>query len=284
MTLQKTGKLPNFIVIGSQKCGTTSLHYYLSLHPEISMSREKELNFFVEKLNWHKGVEWYKNNFVKEAKIYGEISPNYTYYPRFQGVPEKMHSLVPQAKLIYILRDPIQRIISEYLHTYSLGRENRSLDEAVKDLESSRYICRSQYYMQLEQYLPFFPKSSFYIMMAEDLSNRTEETLQKLFKFLGVDDSFCDRRFSEIKHITTNRRRKNAVGEWLAKTPVVEALEKLPFDLREKVKAMLFFPFSEKIKRPTIEPSLQAKLIEYLKPDTNRLREFTGLSFDDWCL
>lgn len=280
----KIGKLPDFIAIGGQKCGTTSLHYYLSLHPEVYVSREKELDFFVEKLNWHKGVEWYKSNFVGEAKIYGEISPNYTYYPRFKGVPEKIYFLVPEVKLIYIFRDPVERAISEYLHTYSVGREDRSFEEAFKDISSCRYLFRSQYYLQLEQYLKYFSKSSFYFMTAEDLCNQTEKTLQQLFKFLGVDDSFYDRRFSDLKHLTINRRRKNNFGKWLAKTSMMEAVEKLPFNIREKVKALVFYPFSEKIKRPTIEPSLQAKLIEYLKPDTDRLRKFTGLVFEDWCL
>ena len=65
------------------------------------MSREKELNFFVDELNWNKGIEWYKSNFIGEAKIHGESSPNYTNYPFFAGVPERMYSVVPKAKLIY---------------------------------------------------------------------------------------------------------------------------------------------------------------------------------------
>ena len=85
----KKGRLPNLIVIGGQKCATTSLHYYLNLHPQISMSREKELNFFSER-NWHKGIEWYKSNFTGRTKIHGESSPSYTNYPFNKEVPKRL--------------------------------------------------------------------------------------------------------------------------------------------------------------------------------------------------
>src|ERR687894_2292944 len=76
--------LPNLIVIGAQKCGTSVLHYYLSLHPEVSMSRPKELNFFIEERNWPRGLDWYKSQFDGDARVRGEASPNYTAYPQHQ--------------------------------------------------------------------------------------------------------------------------------------------------------------------------------------------------------
>jgi hypothetical protein len=161
--------LPNLIIIGAQKCATTSLHYYLSIHPQICMSREKELNFFIFERNWHKEIKWYKSNFVKKAKISGESSPGYTSYPFFDGVPERMYSVVPKAKLIYIVRDPIDRIISHYIHQYSAGLENRKLSDALKGFDNNRYVCRSKYYTQLEQYLKYFERSRILIITQEDL-------------------------------------------------------------------------------------------------------------------
>lgn len=284
MVGQNAKRLPDFITIGSQKGGTTSLHYYLSLHPEIYVSREKELDFFIEKRNWHKGVDWYSSNFDTDAKLCGEVSPNYTYYPKFKDVARKIHSIVPETKLIYVLRDPVQRSVSEYLHMYTIGRENKDINEALKNIESSPYISRSRYYMQLEQFLPYFPQSSFYFLTSEDLSRKTEETLQKLFRFLGADDCFSDRRFSKVKHKTEDRRRKNAMGVWLSNTSAIQSLDKLPYDVREKLKAAIFYPFSERVQRPTIAPGLQAELIDYFRPDVERLREFTNCSFNDWCV
>ncbi len=84
------GALPNLIVIGGLKCGTTSLHHYLNLHPEIGMSRPKELNFFVEELNWELGADWYRGHFPADVAVRGETSPHYTNRPRFEGVAERM--------------------------------------------------------------------------------------------------------------------------------------------------------------------------------------------------
>src|SRR5919106_4193832 len=100
------GALPTFVIIGAQKCGTTALHSYLSRHPEVSMSRPKELDFFVEGANWEKGVDWYRSRFDGAAKARGESSPNYTAHPMLAGVPERMAELVPDAKLIFMVRDP----------------------------------------------------------------------------------------------------------------------------------------------------------------------------------
>src|SRR5689334_9595383 len=100
------GALPNVIVIGGLKCGTTSLHHYLNLHPEIEMSRPKELNFFVEELNWDLGPDWYAAHFNASAPVRGETSPHYTARPRYDGVAERMRATLDDARLIYMVRDP----------------------------------------------------------------------------------------------------------------------------------------------------------------------------------
>jgi len=278
------GTLPNLIIIGAQKCATTSLHYYLNLHPQISMSREKELNFFALEFNWHKGIGWYKSNFIGQAKIHGESSPGYTCYPLFSGVPERMHAVVPEAKLIYVLRDPIERIISHYIHRYASGKEHRQIAEALADLGSNPYVCRSKYYMQLEQYLDYFLPSHILILTREDLYRYRRETLQQVFRFLDVDYTFFSRRFSRVKHPSRHKRRKTSIGNFLARTPVMDAVTRLPFEIRGKVETLLYFPFSRKITRPTLDENLREALIDYLADDINRLRAYTGRDFEEWCL
>ena len=95
---ERRGSLPNLIVIGGLKCGTTSLHHYLNLHPQIAMSRPKELNFFVDELNWELGPEWYASHFDRDAEVRGETSPHYTNLPRFEGVAERMRELLGDAR------------------------------------------------------------------------------------------------------------------------------------------------------------------------------------------
>ena len=94
--------LPNLIVIGAAKCGTTSLHEYLNEHPEISMSSEKELYFFVEEKNLGKGLAWYESQFDPSAPVRGESSPGYSALPLYRGVPERMAETIPDAKLVVI--------------------------------------------------------------------------------------------------------------------------------------------------------------------------------------
>jgi hypothetical protein len=276
------GRLPNLVIIGAQKCGTTSLHYYLGLHPQVSMSKEKELDFFVGKHSWDRGLEWYKSNFVGQAKIYGESSPSYTSYPLTISVPERMHSLIPEARLIYTLRDPIDRIISQYLHTYAIGREQRGLEEALSDLSNNRYVCKSKYCMQLEQYLHYFSKSNILIITAEDLYRHRRRTLQEIFKFLEVDETFYSSKFRNIKHQSNLKGRKNRIGlflKWLSETNMAKIFST---DVRMTVGRFLYLPFSSQIEYPVLNQTLRAKLVQYLKDDIDRLRKLTGRDFKDW--
>src|SRR5688500_4010417 len=113
---KRQAALPNLIIIGGLKCGTTSIHHYLGLHPEVQMSKPKELNFFVSELNWDLGIPWYKSRFDSRFPVRGESSPHYTNQPRFRGVAERIRDNVPDARLIYMVRDPISRILSHWRH------------------------------------------------------------------------------------------------------------------------------------------------------------------------
>ena len=184
-----TVELPNLIVIGAMKCGTSSLHHYLSQHPDVVMSEQKELNFFAEERVWQRGLDWYATNFPSGTAVRGESSPNYTKYPAFEGVPERLHGTLPDAKLVYLLRDPIERIVSHYVDAFSFGRENGTLEETLSDLDDNHYVNCSSYAMQLERYLPFFPLSHILILTTEAMRDERRATLARAFRFLEVDDS-----------------------------------------------------------------------------------------------
>ncbi|WP_243638197.1 sulfotransferase family protein [Rubrobacter taiwanensis] len=190
------GALPNLIIIGAMKCGTTALHRYLGLHPEVAMSEPKELNFFCGperpggkwlEGNWHRGLEWYAAQF-RPAPVRGEASPGYT-SPSFPEAAERMARVVPEARLVYAVRDPIERAVSQYLHHRVDGTERRPAEEALPDPES-QYLDRSRYYARLEPYLARFPRERIFICAREDLLTRRRETLRELYRFAGVDDSF----------------------------------------------------------------------------------------------
>ena len=287
------------------KSGTTSLHHYLNLHPEIQMTRQKELNFFVKDDNWNRGINWYKSHFVGEAKIYGESSPNYTRYPTKKNVPERIYSVVPETKLIYILRDPIKRIVSHYIHNYSSGRENRSIEEALEKMQCNDYIERSQYFLQLEQYLRYFAKSNILIVTSEELLKYPEKTMKKVFHFLKVDPNFKFEfnpkyvanfsvfgfnvinsafKFEKKLHESSYKRRlKIASNSPIVKT-VSATIAPLPIGIRPHVEKIIYHPFSKKVERPEINDKLKEKIIKYLAEDIDKLKKNTNCSFKEWSL
>lgn len=283
----KAGVLPNLIIIGAMKCATTSLHYYLGLHPQISMSKSKELDFFVLERNWPKGKAWYESNFKAEAKVRGESSPNYAICQVFRGVPERMHALIPDAKLIYMVRDPLERMISHYLHEYTRGAEHRPAAEALGDAANNRYLYRSLYYQQLRRYLGYFPKANIMVLTQEDLYEARRDTLRKVFNFLDVDPNFDCPKFSSLKHTSAYKRRKNRVGLLLERrlgNADRGALGRLPTRVRGYAEKLIYLPFSYGIKRPALPACVRQKLIDRFAADVDCLRAHTGRDFESWCV
>lgn len=278
----KKTNLPNLITIGAMKCGTTSLHNYLALHPQIFMSRLKEIDFFVEEMNWSKGLEWYKSHFPKSADIIGESSTNYSKYPYYKGVPDRMHYIIPDAKLIYIVRDPIRRIVSHYIHRVWEGWETRSINDALTDLQDNHYINCSRYYMQLEGYLHYYQPSSILVISLEDLSCDRITTLRKVFRFLNVDPEFKHEDFSQVSHMSSKKKQPTPLKLRLSNLPGGILVEKAMFRLMEPTKAsqLLWRP----IEQPVIIDSIRHAIVDALQEDVEKLRAFTKYSFTPWSL
>src|SRR3972149_2256199 len=148
--------LPNFLVIGAPKAGTTSLYHYLRLHPQVFMPATKELSFFVEQNNWPRGRAWYEEQFsgAVDAAAIGEASPRYTMYPQYAGVPARIADLLPDIRLIYLVRHPIERMRSHYLDHVIYGAEKAPIEKAL--LDNPLYLNASRYDLQIEQYMPHY--------------------------------------------------------------------------------------------------------------------------------
>lgn len=284
--------LPNLIVIGAHRCGTTSLHRYLDLHPEISMSARKELNFFVDEVvpetrrgPWERGLAWYEAQFDPNAPVRGESSPSYTLYPVYPGVPERMAATVPGARLIYLVRDPYERLVSFYRYRrYVIGIEDRSFAEAMSGLEHNRYVAGSCYAMQLERFLAAgFSLSQILVLEQRDLADRRRETLARVFAFLGVDATFTAPAF-ERRHNITEGLRVNRAGSRAIGLLDRAVGPRRSAALRARIPYALARPL---LRRPAVpptrpDPAAFEHVTAALHADAERLRALTGLPFADW--
>ena len=277
----EVGALPNLIVIGAQKCGTSGLHYYLGLHPEISMSRPKELNFFIEERSWSRGLDWYRAHFDPTARVRGEASPNYTSHPHRKGVAERMHSVVPDAKLIYLVRDPLARIAAHWVHNYAKRRERGTLEETLSHPNTS-YVARSMYAMQLEQFLRFYPSEQVLVFQQSDLRNDRANTLRKTFEFLGVDPEFTHPRFEQERHQTARKTRATRLALRLEKLGRSRRGRRLPANFWLVLDDRL--PLKRSIERPDVRGAIPPDTLRALREDAERLRALTGRSFENWTI
>ena len=209
--------LPGVIVIGAMKCATSAVHHYLDAHPAISMSRVKEVNFFNGRAvpphqdaewwwvtgQWHRGLDWYSAQFDPSARVRGESSPAYT-SPSCPEVPERMASVVPDVRLVYLVREPVERAVSQYVHHVRDGTEHRSPRDALLD-PGSQYLSRSRYHERLAPFLDWFDVDQIHFVVQERLFSRREEEVSAIYRHIGVDDRWRDDRLAERHHVATFR-------------------------------------------------------------------------------
>ncbi len=280
---RRGGALPNLVVIGGLKCGTTSLHHYLALHPEIAMSRPKELNFFVEELNWDLGADWYGSHFDASSPVRGETSPHYTNRPRFEGVAERMKHVAPDCRIVYMVRDPIDRMLSHYLHNQGGGYDARPLDEALAD-ERSAYWQRSRYAYQLEPYIEAFGAERIAIFSSEELRDDRRGTVRRAYEFLGVDPSFTSPEFErEWETGAAKGTGGFRLMDRAVRLPGLRALDRnfdrLPERMRWAVERLVHDPDAGSAPKPDLGAELRERLVSFFRPEVARLEEVAGRTF-----
>lgn len=200
--------LPDFIIVGAMKSGTTSLFNYLGQHPHIKPGLVKEIHYFDRNLD--KGFGWYKAHFpLKSLKSCryktGEASPSYMFIP---AVAERIYELLPNVKIIAILRNPTDRAISHFYHEVNRKRESHPLKLALK-LEDERigkakkhqeycdtsyihfsYKERGRYFEQLDRYRKVFAEKNMMLIDFSEFKENPEKTIGQVLKFLGIDEEF----------------------------------------------------------------------------------------------
>lgn len=192
--------LPNFILCGAQKAGTTTLFNYLDQHPDICTPRGKEVHFFDWDSRYNMGLNWYETQFdnCDNNKVIGEASPYYMFLPK---VPKRIKKDLEDVKLIFILRDPIDRAYSHYWHEVKKGWETLSFEEAIKKepkrirrnpiyLNHYSYLERGKFVIQLDRFSRYFSKDKLFILTLEELIENKNKTLTRLFEYLDVNSDY----------------------------------------------------------------------------------------------
>jgi hypothetical protein len=197
-------RLPDFLGLGVQKGGTTTLHTLLAAHPQLMLPESKELHFF--SLHYGRGEDWYRQQFAAATpnQRCGEITPYYIFHPL---VPERIQRCCPKARLIVLLRDPVERALSQFFHSQRLGLETLPLEKALaaesdrlkdadealrrgvrhKSHQEHSYVARSRYDLQLQRYELLFPRDKLWIGRSEDLFERPEWVWRELLQWLELD-------------------------------------------------------------------------------------------------
>lgn len=271
---------PDFIVIGSMKSGTTTLYRYLAAHPDIGMSRDKETDYFVGEKNFGRGPAWYAAQFAPGPRLHGEASPNYTKVDDFPGVPERIKAHNPDVKLIFMVRDPVDRFVSQYRHSWTMG-DVRDDPEAMAGTDEYRHILdTSRYARQFEAYLAEFERDRILVVDFDRFVGETDAAMAEIHAFLGVahrpvaQGSFNDN--SEVARVpaVVLRFAQSPLGRLF--THVVSR------ENRDRVRRLL--ARGKARQPPAFPPALRARVRDDLRADVARFRTLAGHPFAHWSL
>jgi hypothetical protein len=278
--------LPNLLIIGAQKCGTTSLHAYLDLHPEVHMAAQKELDFFIADRAWGNGVEWYSQRFADGFAVRGEASPNYTAWPVWDGVPQRAASVVPEARIVYLVRDPLERIESHYLQRRIEDGARGDIAAVVGDIEdpANLFVARSRFATQLEHWLEHYPQEQVLVLSAEELRDDRHATVCAVLEHVGLHDGIDAAALETEHHRSGDKGELAAPAARLRGSPVGRVLEAIPPRVRAPVTQRLRSAFSHPVDRQELPAQLRERLAAILAPEAERLRALTGRRFEGWSL
>ncbi len=271
------GTLPNFLVIGAMKSGTSSLAYHLGRHPDIFVSPKKELYFFNDRFD--RGLDWYRSQFTEGAgsAVIGEATASYIYD---RVALDRMAEIVPEARLLAILRDPVDRAYAHYWHEIGRNREHLPFAAAVA-AEPERlatlpegerrylaYLDRGRYRDQLERVRTRFPRERLHVEIFEDLRDRPVEVFGRVAEFLGVDPSKLRGGVSQALNPYLEFRSR-----WLR-----DRTRRFPKPARDLVGRFN----TVKASYPPMDPALRRELAAHFAEPNRALEAWLGRDLRDW--
>ena len=267
--------LPDFVIIGAMKCGTSTLHVQLAAQNGFYMSEPKEPNFFSDKDVFAKGFGWYQGLFANApaGAIKGESSTHYTKRPTYPECFDRLAAALPDARFIYVMRHPLERLVSHYIHEWTMGNMHAPLSEAVH--AHSELVDYSRYAYQMAPYIDHFGRERLLPIFSERLKTDPDTELFRIGRFLGAPDGLSWRDDIEPQNVSKERVRRVPLYGLLVENPVARVLRRalVPQGLRDKVKSKL---------QMQERPVLQEEDIRRLKPvfdeDLGQLGAMLGVS------
>ena len=292
---------PNFMCIGAAKCATTSLYNILKQHPQIGLSSFKEPHFFDNFNNFKNGKEWYLNNYYKSLNSFialGEFTPTYL---ASKNAPQRiLNCFGNKMKFIVILRNPIDRAYSHFLHTkrdshetltfvQALEIEDKRLDEInnnqnfISFLRYS-YIYQSKYYMHIKNYLKFFSIDQFHFVKFDDFVNDRKHTLNKILKFLEVSTN--EDLDIEVYSNKSSVARSKTLKSLMKKDSLAKRILKLMIPslvVRQKLRNMVHASNNKASTKPVLTQEVRNHIYnEFFYKDILDLEKMLNLDLNSW--
>lgn len=271
--------LPTFVVIGAMRAGTSTLHAWLSDHPAVCMSPREDLDFFLEAGSWDRGVGWYGLRFgaCRWEQARGESSAAYAGIHHDPGVPKRMHSVIPDARLIYLVREPIERMRSMYRHLASEGSETRSFQEAVS--EDPDYLEASRYIDHIGAFLAEFDKKQMLVITTEQLAAEPSATMAEVHAHIGVDPQELSADLAR-RDVTDDRRLESTISLRLKANPSYWRAMNRSWRLRSLHERVL--TRQARVPSAALPGAVEAELQSDLEKDTQALEVFIGRRLTEW--
>jgi len=279
--------MPNFMVIGAQKCATSSVCDLIGAHPEAFMTDPKEPYFFARPEAWAKGFEWYESLFegAEGRQAIGEGSTVYTMAGLYPEAPQRIFDVLPDLRLIYIARNPLERIQSHYMHMATRrGRETRPFAQAIR--ESDEYIDNTLYRKQIDRYRALYPDEKILVLFYEDFKTDPGAVMRRVYRFLGINDSYVPADAGVARNVSARGRVDTFLLRPLRKIPGHGALyHSIPQRPREALRRVLKKPIPG---RPAWDEASRRWAIGRLADDNRAFLErygkpdgFWGIDWDD---
>ncbi|MDJ0744230.1 MAG: sulfotransferase [Xenococcaceae cyanobacterium MO_167.B27] len=293
-------KLPTFLIVGVQKAGTTSIYNYLQEHPQVYMSSVKETNFLER--DWEQLLaenSSLKNRIatfddycqlfagVKDEIAIGEASPNYIFH--YESSADRIQKYTPDAQLIVVLRNPVERAYSDYLMHLrdAISGQVKSLGEQIEHSSHKSFILRKGfYYTPLKYYIDFFGQEKIKVFLYDDLCSNAQEFMAEMYEYIGVDKNFVanvNKKTQQAK-IPKNQSINNLLQ---SKNPVrnlvANALKTvMPLDARQKLRSRLINFNSQNKNQVPLSPEERQKLIELYREDILKLQDLIDKDLSSW--